>query len=103
MKKKLTEAQLRNIIEEAVMNEIMTGGYMNPKFNEGLTGPSVEDFRSDISQMLYGYIKEHENKGNIRFDDELRQSWRDAVNGLAQAMFKSKQTKEFRDFRGFDE
>ena len=100
MKKKITEAQLRDIIQEAVMNEIMTGGYLYP--NGGLTGSGVEEFRSAIGSMLYGFIKEQEKEGNVVFNNELRQAWRDATNGLANAMFKSKQTKEFRKFKGLE-
>ncbi len=100
MKKKITEGQLRNIIKEAVMNEIMTGGYLYP--NGGLTGMSVEDFRTEIGSTLKDCINKYIETGEVVFDDELRQAWRDATNRLAEAMFKSKQTKEFRNFKGLE-
>lgn len=58
---KISESKLRKIISEAVMNEIMTGAYMNPeyRFQEDLkdTESHLRKLGDEVLRVIHNYCE----------------------------------------------
>ena len=60
---KISESKLRKLISEAVMNEIMTGAYMNPdyRYQEDLKNPEshVRKLGDEVLRVIYDYCQDN--------------------------------------------